>query len=228
MNPTKLIYKAAKGKTITTPKGKSIFYDFKVGDKEGHCYICGRHTVKGFDKKKIIKPTFTDQQYCNARDSDIVCEYCSFCLSFSELRNYGIFATETTLIHPDIERYTDIILNNKETPFILCIPTSGQKWLHIKSKVNYQTDNIAVNLEEQTILFNRSEFSYLFYELDKLYNSDFKFTKDEIETLEFNSSKILKYGLSNYQEMLEKLEKYKGTSLMKLCVYLLKKKGEKS
>lgn len=228
MNPTKLIYKAGKGKTITTPKGKTIFYDFKDGNKEGYCYICGRHTTKGFDKKKIIKPTFTDQQYCNARDSDIVCEYCSFCLSFSELRNYGIFATETKLIHPDTGQYVDIILRNKETPFVLCIPTSGQKWLHIKAEVNYETEKMAVNLEEQTILFNRSEFSYLFQELDGLYNSDFKFTKDEIEKLEFNSSKILEYGLCNYEKMMGKLGKYKGTSLMKLCVYLLKKKGEKS
>lgn len=227
MNATELIYKSAKEKKIITPKGKEIYYDFKDGTEIGNCYICGRYTEKGFKKKKIIKPTFTDQQYCSARNSDTVCEYCSFCLSFSELRNYGIFATETTLIHPDIEQYTDIILNNKETPFILCIPTSGQKWLHIKSTVNYQADNISVNLEEQTILFNRSEFSYLFYELDKLYNSDFKFTKDEIEKLEFNSSKILNYGISNYKKMMEKLEKYKGTLLMKLCVYLLKKKEGK-
>lgn len=228
MKATELIYKATKGKTITTPKGKTISYHFEDGDKKGYCYICGRYTEKGFEKKKIIKPTFTDQQYCNMKSSDVVCEYCSFCLNFSELRNYGIFATETNFIHPDIEQYTDIILNNKEVPFVLCIPTSGQKWLHIKTEVNYEANKMVINFEEQKILFHRSEFSYLYHELDKLYNSDFKFTKDEIETLEFNSSKILKYGLSNYQEMLEKLEKYKGTSLMKLCIYLLKKKGEKS
>lgn len=220
MKASELIYESAKNKKIPSAK-KEINYSFADGKEEGTCFICGRSTHKGFPKKEILKPTFTDYQYCINRQSDIVCECCSFCLSFSELRNYSIFATSNVFEHPSLSRCKELILHNTETPFILCIAVSGQKWLHIKSTVNYNSENIIVNLEENKISLNRKEFAFLLKKIEELYT--FGFTKEEIKKLKFNSTKILNFGIKRFEQIFKEVEKYKKTKLLELCCYLAQK-----
>lgn len=227
MHPTELIYKNAVNRKIHTPKGVEVDYSFQEGQEEGNCYICNRKTTKGKKKNEVIKNTFTNQELCLNRISDIVCEYCSFYLNFSQMRNYAIFATESEFRHPAISDFKNIIINLPKEQFIICIPTSGQKWIALFSKVNFSDEFIQVSLETNVIKFRKKDFFYLMNKVEEVYNSEFKLTKEEIKTLEFNSSKILKMGLDRYKKIISDLEKYKNTKLMELCCVLAQKEEKK-
>lgn len=224
MYNTELIYKSFKNKIIISDKGKELDYSFEDGEIEGECYLCGRYTTKGFEKKKVIKPTFADQELAVNKLSKVVCECCAFSLNFSSLRNYGIFATEETAEHPNLKRFKELILRNDTTPFILCIPTSGQKWISLRTNINYGSENMIVTLENEKIKINRKAFKELIEDVEKLYNLGF--TKKEIGSLELNSSKVLKIGINTAIETIKKIEKHKGKGVLKLAVHLAQKEEE--
>ena len=220
MHPSHLIYKASN--TIQKVNDKEIDYTFQAGEVSGDCLVCGQYTEKGFSKKGVIKPTFNNWQDCKMKNSLVVCEKCTFAAKFKTFRNYSFYADETSFKHCILKEFKDVILNAKP-PFVFCIAVSGQKHIWLKSKVCTNANNFVVNLEETQIKFKKKEFIFLMDKVEYLYNHECKFTKDEIKKLEFNSSKILKFGIDNYMYLMIELEQYKESKLLELCVHIAQK-----
>ena len=218
---TEIIYNAFKNKVIATTKDND--YTFEDGDIQGSCYLCNRETTKGFKKKDMIKPTFVDQEISKNRNSDVICECCAFALSFTSLRNYAIYASENSAEHPNLQSCKEIILDKeKETPFVLCIPTSGQKWLSIKAKVNLNNENIIVRFENDDVFVNVDLFKTLIDDIELLLKLDF--TKTEILSLNLNSSKVMKSNkIHEILKTVSRLELYKNKKIYKLAVHLAQK-----
>lgn len=226
MNATKLIYSTLSNKSInikTNNDLKTINYCFEAGKEKGNCYLCNSYTEKGFFVKKVIKPTFTNSDLAKDKNSNVICEACSFCLSKQELRSYGLFVTSNSFIHPTLKEFKKIILTNKVSPFVMHIPTSGKKWILLKSDVNYNTEHFTVMLEEEKIFVDRKQFSFLIEQIEKLYNLKTDFTKKEIASFNFDTTKILKFGTENFYKIYSKIEKFKNTKLLKLCCHLAQK-----
>jgi len=229
VTPTQFIYRAAQQTPkVIAPSGKEIIYEFPyVSEVENrqHCWLCGGMlNDRGIHKSLVIKDTFTDHSWAHVRGADYVCAGCVWCLSYKTLRNYSILATHDGLKHPSRNEIAEILLNPPEPPWLLCIAVSGQKWLHFKGKINYGNDRYTVNFEETQVIVEPKTYDRIFEVTERLYNGGF--TKDEIENFNFPAHKIQKYGLVNLENDMNQLQSYKGSRMLKLAVYLARKRDE--
>lgn len=229
ITPTQFIYQAAqKTPRVMTPSGKEIGYSFpEVPECEDElCWLCGGNTYgRGTPKKKTIKPTFTDHPLARAPMSQSICEACTWALSERSLRNYSIFATIKGLYHPSRPEIQKICLSPPEPPFLLTIAVSGQKWLHFKTKINYNNTAFTVAFEDMLTTVIPIQFATMTKYIELLYNGGF--TKDEILSGKYNSSRILAYNLIRFMEHEEKIRDYRGSRQFELAVFLTQKKEEK-
>jgi CRISPR type IV-associated protein Csf1 len=226
--PTQLIRQAALSSgNIPLAKGKNVTYkDVEtVAVKDKLCWLCGGETGgRGVPTKKAIKPTFTDIPLAKVLDSKSICPGCAFCLSYRELRNYSIVATENSLSHPSRAELREILLNPPEPPFVICIAVSGQKWVHIRSRVAYTRDYYPVQMEETAILVNTGLLDENLAVIERLYTV---FSKDEIRTGNYNPIRICKFGIAEFEELEEKVKQWRGTRLFELALFVARKEESK-
>lgn len=228
MKPTQLIYLAAKATGNQIVNEKPVEYEWPVGispTKDTQCYLCGKEITEGFPRKKVIKPTFTDGPLARAPRSQTVCPECTFCLSNKPLRMYSVLATQDKLIHPIRREWRDALLDPPDPPFVLALATSGQKHLHFKTRVNWQTDNYWILLEEMPIQVNRDKLASLLDTVEQLYGT---FTKDEIRMGNYNASRVKEFGMVRWEELENRIEQERGSRLFELAVTVAKKGEEES
>lgn len=230
MTPTQFILEAArKTPRVFLPMDKEINYTFESYPeaRDDYCWLCGGETGGiGTLRKKTIKDSFTDIQSARYLTSESICPGCSFCLSHMSLRNYSIFATPLGLFHPTRPEIKELILNIPAVPFLLCIAESGQKWLHLKSKINFSTDFFTVRLEELDIKVNVSLFGEIITIIEKIYTV---FSKEEILTGKYSLDRIRKFGIEEFYHLSEYLGevRQKDYRLFKLAVFLAQKEEKR-
>ena len=189
------------------------------------CWLCGGETGgRGLPVKKAILDTFTDRDMARHPASQSVCSGCAFCLSFMSLRNYSILATRNELRHPSRAKIRDILLNPPEPPFVLCIATSGQKWLHFKGEVSYSQNNYPIQLEETRVYVDTGQLERILVLVEDLYTV---FSKKEILSGEYSQNRIRKFGLAKFQRIEKQAAKFRGQRLFQLGVFVAQKKEEK-
>jgi CRISPR type IV-associated protein Csf1 len=189
--------------------------------EDGICFLCGGETHgKGQPTKKAIKPTFTDMPYARALDSNAVCDACAFCLSYRELRNYALVATETELMHPGRPQVKDLLLNPPEPPFVICIAVSGQKWIHFKSQVNYSREAFSVNLEEGQVKVEPAKLRTMLETIEYLYAV---FSKEEILSGRYNQKRIKDFGMDRFSKNEDLITELRGSRLFGLAVFVAQK-----
>lgn len=229
ITPTQFIYQAAqKTPRVMTPSGKEIEYTFpEVPECEDElCWLCGGNTYgRGTPKKKTIKPTFTDHSLARAPMSQSICEACTWALSERSLRNYSILATAEGLYHPSREEIQKICLSPPKPPFLLTIAVSGQKWLHFKTKINYSNVTFTVAFEDMLVTVAPKQFEIMTKYIELLYNGGF--TKDEILSGKYNSSRIVEYSLIRFMEHEDHIRNYRGGRMFELAVFLAQKEEGK-
>lgn len=222
---TQLIRRAAlKNPSVPVAMGKVVEYqDVPLIDvQDERCWLCGGPTGgKGQTTKKAIKDTFTDIDKARAPASKSVCPGCAFCLSFRELRNYSILATEQELRHPTRAESRDILLNPPKPPFVICIAVSGQKHLTFKAEVAYSRNFYPVQMEDTRIIVDVTRLSELLDLVERLYTV---FSKDEIKTSRYSQGRIKEFGISRFQELEERLAPHRGSRLFDLAVFVAQKK----
>lgn len=206
---------------IIAPSGKVISYEeAELGDLEGSCYLCGCKTKHGHPQKKVIKPTFTDQPYANVPSSGVVCEHCTWALSYRSLRNYSIIASPSGLQHPSREEIKELLLSPPEPPFTFTVAESGQKWLHFKTKPNLQRELFNVRFEDIDVIVRPNQIKMLLEPIEELYST---FTKEEIGTGDYKSHKIQEFGLNDWAILEKDIENSRGSSLFNLALFVAQK-----
>lgn len=229
ITPTQFILNAAKiTPEISLPMDKKVIYTFPKLQpvKDRYCFLCGNETGgMGTARKTTIKESFTDIQAARYITSASCCEACSFCLSHMSMRNYSVFATEKGLRHPTRIEIRDILLNPPLEPFLLCVADSGQKWLHYRSKVNYSNKEFKVRFEEMEVIVSPEGFREVITEIENLYGF---FSKDEIKTGKYNQERIRKFGISEFSEAEERINKLKTRDyrLFLLSLFVAQKREE--
>lgn len=222
--PTKFIYSAAlQNPHVETPTGKIVTYKpAETGNQKEFCWLCGCVTF-GHPKKKIIKPTFTDHDLANLPWSEVVCEHCAWALSYRELRNYSILATEKILYHPSRPIIRAALLYPPEPPFLLAVAESGQRWLHFKAKVNLSNKRFLVRLDSFDVTVNPEQFKALLEPIEELYQT---FTKAEIESGNYQSHRIREFGMERWERIESIIEPVRKSSLFRLAIFVAQRSAE--
>lgn len=227
ITPTQFIYRAAMAAPeVPVAMGKIVTYkDIPLVDvPDPTCWLCGGPIHgRGQPVKKMIKPTFTDRDRARALQSESICPGCCFCLSFRELRNYSIVAINNKLMHPTRPELKDLLLDPPEPPFIFCIAESGQKWVHFKSEVAYSRDGYPVQMEDTRLTVQVGELKKILDIIETLYTV---FTKEEIRTGQFSLNRIKQFGLARFQDWANLSEKYRGTRLFDLSLFVAQKRED--
>jgi len=225
-NPEKKVRKSEMNKVQVGDYTGVVMTDPEMQDvPDDYCWLCGGETEgKGLPVKKAILETFTDSDLARSPTSQSVCQGCAFCLSFTSLRNYTILATQDELKHPSRAEIRDVFLDPPEPPFVLCIATSGQKWLHFKSEIAYSRNGYPVQLEETRIYVDTEQMKDILMIVEDLYAV---FSKAEILSGNYSQNRIKKYGLGEFQKIEKQAAKYRGQRLFELGVFVAQKREEK-
>lgn len=196
---------------------------------------------------------FTNHNEAKAPRSQSVCIHCAFCLLAHEfhtvekkdkvskkgavkagdvkiceagtLRMYSLRATPTSLEHHTPATLKEAILNPPEPPFVMTVATSGQKHLTFRAGVGMNRDNYPVQFEEVQVWVEREKLVEMVVFIEKHYSKE-GFTKAELQSGDYSSARILKFGIQRWKEMEEQLKQWRGSQLFELACFISRKSEE--
>lgn len=130
-----------------------------IGELEGDCCICQKHTTTGFKKK--FSGNFTCADYIS--HGEVICPECNYLVKNSnEYRRTMFLLTEDELIKFKKKEAKDIVLNLPNKPFYIYLTKTWQKigWIRMnevynennKGEINFLIDYdiVRVNLDTLT------------------------------------------------------------------------------
>lgn len=130
-----------------------------LGELEGDCCICQKHTTTGFKKK--FSGNFTCADYIS--HGEVICPECNYLVKNSnEYRRTMFLLTEDELIKFKKKEAKDIVLNLPNKPFYIYLTKTWQKigWIRMnevynennKGEINFLIDYdiVRVNLDTLT------------------------------------------------------------------------------
>ena len=131
----------------------------ELGDLEGDCCICQKHTTTGFKKK--FSGNFTCADYVS--HGEVICPECNYLVKNSnEYRRTMFLLTEKELIKFKKKEAKEIVLNLPNKPFYIYLTKTWQKigWIRMnevynennKGEINFLIDYdiVRVNLDTLT------------------------------------------------------------------------------
>lgn len=212
---------------VAEATGKENKYEapeFK-GVPDERCWMCaGVTNNKGILVKDRITHMFSDVHLMRFPNSESLCEACYGLQSQRRFRFYSSLATvEEGVRHPARDAWADILTNPPAPPWAACLATSGQKHLFYRTQVNYQNQIVFVQMEDLAIRFEPEELAELLDKVERLYRI---FTKDEILTGEYQSNRILQYGLPEFDCDEKPVSHYRGERLLELAVWIARRDEE--
>lgn len=205
----------------------SKFIDVDVGNKIGHCKMCGCKTEHGFDSKDYIKDTrFTNFDELKRIESDIICEHCAACMKETKLRRSGYIADQEQLIFlkkNDIENYVFNLKDIVKGDFVFCVTESFKKHTSFKAVVNKSTDRFTITHENYKFVFDVPRMKKVYDVLNALY---LYFSKEELLTGDYNAFYIMQYIQDGHSEEEftqneSVLKAVRGSKAFEFCVYML-------
>lgn len=109
-----------------------------LGELEGTCCICKKHTLNGFKKK--FSGNFTCADYIS--HGEVICPECNYLVKNSnEYRRTMFLLTEDELIKFKKKEAKDIVLNLPNKPFYIYLTKTWQKIGWIRMNEVYNQDN---------------------------------------------------------------------------------------
>jgi CRISPR type IV-associated protein Csf1 len=207
-------------------------------ETEKTCCLCGGNKIisEWTKSKEVFSGNFTDYNYLKNKQSDILCDFCTFALSDKSmdspkgkkcgLRLYSFLVenNDFTIINYDEKAYY-LFEHAFNIPFILAFSSTGQKHISYKSVINYSSDIFTVSTDFMNIIFDRALWFQIYEIANNFYQN--KCTKDELLNCSIPPWKFNKYDINfvDYQ----KLKRVQNTEQYKLIVsILIKLKEEKS
>lgn len=219
----------------------------KRGEQYGHddlCWLCGGATDGvGWPQKTAFAPTFTNFNLAVVPSSQSVCQACVamaqnetwnlYLAAHPELglksgkrmgwRYYSHLFTPNSHESPSRERWRELLLDPPEPPFIMCMSESGQKQLIFRCQIAHSRDEFPVQVEEDSIVLNRSAFSGVLEAFERLYHLGM--SKDSIVTGHYLTHIIRKTGMHDWRIAEEQFRPYREhqPQLVRIAAFVAQK-----
>lgn len=214
----------------------------KVKDRAEPCYLCGESCagVGAVPRKVAILTTFNDGPVARCGLSKWVCVPCVWSQKarVDERRKDGLSPGGKPKLAPWIRCFTvwsdgvthhildkgqrdqiaALILADHPRPWGCAVSDSGQKQLIWRTPVNAPGEERAVRLEEQLISFHRGPVQRLLSLMNALLAAGF--SKGELEGGDYQSKKILAFGVERWRKAEEKLKAMRGSGPFALAHWL--------
>lgn len=206
------------------------------------CAFTGEPITEGIPINKVLGGTFTDFEYIkfNTGYVSIDAYLCiSECLPSSKegrgnsLRVYSYFADREHFKIFKREEILDYIINQKLTPFVLCVSYNNKKHTAFKAKVNYDNEEYTIRTDLGHVRIFMPDVRACLPIMQNWYtivpgkgNANMPptfFSKQEILTGKLDFKKVIEYGEDRAYSENEKLERYRGALWFELIVHCLNK-----
>lgn len=193
-----------------------------LGELEGTCCICKKHTENGFKKK--FSGTFTCADYIS--NGDVICPKCYYLVKNSnEYRRTMFLLTEKELIKFKKKEAKEIVLNLPNEPFYIYLTKTWQKIGWIRMNEVYNTDNqseINFLIDYDIVRTNTAELYDMMDFIKQL--RDLKIPKAVLETgnLEMHHYRklITEFGNQAARKILNKIKMNANSPVWDLALYL--------
>ncbi len=214
MNATEIIYSALQKSNIELS-------GLELGNVETKCMMCGKYIEEGIKYKKVVSGNFTDYDVFANIQGTHICKECAACVKLRELRANNIIADENNLYllkKNDLEEYLFNIDKYVSGDFVIGITRSFKKHNSYRCKVNNNTNVFIIREEDKEYVFDRANMKVLY---DIIWDMYLYFTKDEIQTGQYQISKIQEYGLKRFEKHEEIIKRHRNTHQFDLLLYIL-------
>lgn len=193
-----------------------------LGELEGTCCICKKHTENGF--KKRFSSNFTCADYIS--NGDVICPKCYYLVKNSnEYRRTMFLLTEDELIKFKKKEAKDMVKNLPNEPFYIYLTKTWQKIGWIRMNEVYNTDNqseINFLIDYDIVRTNTADLYDMMDFIKQL--RDLKIPKAVLETgnLEMHHYRKLtaKFGNQAARKILNKVKMNANNPIWDLALYL--------
>lgn len=193
-----------------------------LGELEGTCCICKKHTENGFKKK--FGSNFTCANYIS--NGDVICPKCYYLVKNSnEYRRTMFLLTEDELIKFKKKEAKDMVKNLPNEPFYIYLTKTWQKIGWIRMNEVYNTDNkseINFLIDYDIVRTNTADLYDMMDFIKQL--RDLKIPKAVLETgnLEMHHYRKLTAKFSNQaaRRILNKVKMNANNPIWDLALYL--------
>ena len=201
---------------------KSLEITPDLGELEGTCCICKKHTENGFKKK--FSGNFTCADYIS--NGDVICPKCYYLVKNSnEYRRTMFLLTEKELIKFKKKEAKEIVLNLPNEPFYIYLTKTWQKIGWIRMNEVYNTDNqseINFLIDYDIVRTNTADLYDMMDFIKQL--RDLKIPKAVLETgnLEMHHYRklIAEFGNQATRKILNKIKMNANSPVWDLALYL--------
>ena len=193
-----------------------------LGELEGDCCICQKHTTTGFKKK--FSGNFTCADYIS--HGEVICPECNYLVKNSnEYRRTMFLLTEDELIKFKKKEAKEIVLNLPNKPFYIYLTKTWQKIGWIRMNEVYNTDNqseINFLIDYDIVRTNTADLYDMMDFIKQL--RDLKIPKAVLETgnLEMHHYRklITEFGNQAARKILNKIKMNTNSPVWDLALYL--------
>lgn len=209
-------------------------------DVQTRCAFTGKAITRGIALKNVISSNFTDHAYIRY-PTGYCCVDVAKCMQVLEpggrasLRNYSFLATNDNLELLNRDTLFDVLLSEKQTPFVLAVTYNGKKHISYKTRPQYNNKKYTVFTDLGEVDVNMRHVNEFLPVIQSWYTvvrgkeataaQPTYFTKDEILSGDVPRHKIEAYGIDAFFKETAMLEKYRGLPLLKLFIHTLKKQS---
>lgn len=193
-----------------------------LGELEGDCCICQKHTTTGFKKK--FSGNFTCADYIS--HGEVICPECNYLVKNSnEYRRTMFLLTEKELIKFKKKEAKDMVKNLPNEPFYIYLTKTWQKIGWIRMNEVYNTDNqseINFLIDYDIVRTNTADLYDMMDFIKQL--RDLKIPKAVLETgnLEMHHYRKLtaEFGNQSARKILNKVKMNANNPIWDLALYL--------
>lgn len=194
-----------------------------IGNIDGTCVVCGKHTDRGVPLKECVSDNFTGWSYFFS--GNCMCPECAYLFSDQTFRRKSWVASLQGFKVFKNDEAQQILFNPPDPPFFICIAKTGQKqtWLSCIHRVAHNPHKYFFSHEKYDvpILFEREKAQVYVDIIAKAV--ELGISKTELTTCEFKMKTWQKAIESGYRDFLRELTKFKGDILWEVLVDVYRK-----
>lgn len=189
---------------------------------DNSCLICSKEIKEGIKVKKVLSEKFTNLSECKNLQSNYICKECAFSIKNADLRKNNIICDKDHIYFlkkNDLENYLfnlDEYLTEKE--FLVAITKSFKKHNAFRCRVNSDYKKFYIREEDKEYLFDVQKLKNLYDILNEAY---LQFSKEELQSGDYNLISIEQYGIEKFENLENILRKHRGTHQFNLLIYML-------